>query len=237
MLGLSAVVALMSMQYQPAPNPSDGITRVAGDGEVALRETSKGVLYSSGQHPDMVLTDTALPVGYPRPTPPGAIEIKRVPSVRRAEVSGSGAMGNSGSAGFWPLFMHISRNDIAMTAPVEMELAEDQVNPSWTMAFLYERPENGPAGTAGVVEVVDTEELTVLALGVRGRLPMGNPQEQLRTLESWLEGQTSWRRAGQTRVLGYNGPNIRAANRWWEVQIPIERADVETSEQPRAIAP
>lgn len=226
MLGLSALVALMSLAPPPSGHGASiapEIIRVLGEGQVVSLETDKGVLYTSGMGADMVLTDTALPEGYPRPTPPGAIEIKRVPSVRRAEVSGTGRMDSSGAGGFWPLFMHISRNDIAMTAPVEMELGSDEATPRWTMAFLYERPANGPIGKAGMVEVIDTEELTVLALGVRGRLPMGNPAEQIRTLEEWLEGQSDWRRAGDTRVLGYNGPNISPGNRWWEVQIPIVR--------------
>ena len=36
--------------------------------------------------------DTALPAGYPLPTPPGAMELKRYPSVRRVEQGGKGEM-------------------------------------------------------------------------------------------------------------------------------------------------
>jgi hypothetical protein len=25
------------------------------------------------------------------------------------------------------------------------------------------------------------------------------------------------------RTLGYNGPNVRMTDQWWEVQIPVER--------------
>ncbi|MEC9372584.1 MAG: hypothetical protein VYC34_02025, partial [Planctomycetota bacterium] len=55
--------------------------------DVVSREGPEGPLYSAGP----VATDTKLPVGYPRPTPPGAMEIKRYDVVRQAEVSGEGA--------------------------------------------------------------------------------------------------------------------------------------------------
>lgn len=66
---------------------------------------------------------TPLPEGYPAPTPPGAIELKRYPSVRRAEFSApmrlNADLGMNG--GFFPLFRHIQRRNIAMTSPVEMD--------------------------------------------------------------------------------------------------------------------
>lgn len=64
---------------------------------------------------------TELPVGYPAPTPPGAIDLKRYPSVRRAQVSGKTGADAGTNVGFFPLFNHISRRQIAMTSPVEVD--------------------------------------------------------------------------------------------------------------------
>lgn len=90
-----------------------------GDATVTRRGEGESTAFSA----DGVMTiDTPLPVGYPDPTPPGAIDLKRYPSVRRAEVSGEVKnLSSGGSEGFWPLFRHIQRRDIAMTSPVEME--------------------------------------------------------------------------------------------------------------------
>jgi len=63
-----------------------------------------------------------LPEGFPPPTADGVIEIKQYPGYRAATVQISGNLANASSRGFSPLFRHISRNDIAMTAPVENSL-------------------------------------------------------------------------------------------------------------------
>jgi hypothetical protein len=214
----------------PAPE-SDGlawIERVGGDLEIELetREGREGPLYRSGS----VATDTKLPVGYPAPTPPGAIELKHYPVVRRAEVSGTLGQGDPSMRGFFPLFRHITREGIAMTAPVEMEYRSggdgDREPESWTMAFLYHTDEDGPTGEArGDVRVVDAPAVTVLSLGVRGVRSIDEPEERAQTLREWLEGSDGWRAVdgAPVRVLGYNGPNVAPANRWWEVQVVVER--------------
>ncbi|MFG0285498.1 MAG: heme-binding protein [Phycisphaerales bacterium JB039] len=225
---LASVAACFLASTTPAPvQPlADGavlLVRAPTDAAVEAIETSKGTMYRAGR----VSTDTRLPVGYPAPTAPGAIEIKRYPQVRRATVSGDGAMDRAGASGFWPLFLHISRRDIAMTAPVETELrrTNDAGSSSWTMAFLYHSPDDGQAGTDGRITIEDAEPVTVLALGVRGRVSMRDPFMQVAELESWLEEHGEhWIADGDVRVLGYNGPNVRAADQWWEVQLPIRPA-------------
>lgn len=200
--------------------------RVSGTpaAELTSKDGPEGPLYTAG----VVVTDTKLPVGYPAPTPPGAVELKHYPTIRRAEFRASGNAGSMGQRGFWPLFQHISRNDIAMTAPVEMEYADtdgDDQTDQWTMAFLYHTPENGPTGTDGQVVIVDTQPKTFLSLGVQGRQGWTQVEELAKTLDAWLATQTDWQRTGEARTLGYNGPNIPMKNQWWEVQIPVERTE------------
>lgn len=203
------------------------VLRVGGEPEAELtqREGPEGPLFRAGR----VATDTKLPVGYPVPTPPGAIELKHYPTIRRAEFSSGQAAGMMGQRGFWPLFQHISRNDIAMTAPVEMEYSdtnEDERIDQWTMAFLYHVPENGPTGedpADGRVLIVDTEPKTFLSIGVRGTQGWTGVLKITERLDAWLDGQSEWKRTGMPRTLGYNGPNVRMGDQWWEVQVPVER--------------
>lgn len=199
--------------------------------------------------------DENLPVGYPRPTPPEAVELKRYPSVRRAQVSGTGDPRGGSFRGFFPLFNHIQRNDIAMTAPVEMSLHDeakaradevdsgggdvadgegqaDNASPRWTMSFLYGTADLGPTGDDPAdprVTVVDAAPVTVIAVGVRAWSGVEAVDEALAVLHGWLNDSDEWRAAGDPRTLGYNGPSTPPGLRWSEVQIPIARVANDSS--------
>ncbi|MEL6397208.1 MAG: heme-binding protein [Planctomycetota bacterium] len=201
-----------------APETSDNsmIFRVGGAqiGEVQQR----GDTYVVGR----CFTGSPLPAGYPRPTPPGAMEIKRYPSVRRAYVEGGGDARRSSSRGFWPLFRHISDRDIAMTAPVEMDY-EMEGDAEWRMAFLYRTEDLGPTGNAedGVV-VDDSPEVTVLSLGIMGGRSGRTIAEAEAALDAWLASRDDWQATGDKRWMGYNGPSQRRDLQWWELQFVIE---------------
>jgi hypothetical protein len=240
---ITIIVTAMSLFYSPMQasqpeaesqeriNVPDGATSmesgawvlwVGGEADLDLEtvESQEGPLYTSG----LVRTDTKLPVGYPSPTPPGAIELKHYPSIRRAEYTSDSSLGGMGQGGFWPLFQHITRNDIAMTAPVEMEYSDnddDAKAEQWTMAFLYHTTKDGPTGDDGSVTVVDTDPKTFLAIGVQGRQGWNDIESIEEDLDAWLAENPEWKRTGLARTLGYNGPNIPSRYQWWEVQIPV----------------
>ena len=102
--------------------------------------------------------EAPLPAGFPAAGPVGAAVVKEYPRYRAARADGGGA--------FWQLFEHIKKNDVAMTAPVEMTL--DTGFAMRDMAFLYERPDQGAPGAQGSVAVLDLEPVRVLSVGVRG---------------------------------------------------------------------
>ena len=212
-----------------APEP----VRVAGDVPAPVYFKDAGWRFD-----DMAIP-TPLPVGYPAPTPPGAFEIKHYPSVRRAEVSGESSPRMASMQGFWPLFQHISRNDIAMTAPVEMdyapvdENADNDARPAWTMSFLYYEQDLGPTGNDPAdpnVTIRDTEPVTVLATGIKGQRSdrMGGDTQQ--KLVDWIEQSPEWRIAGEPRWFGYNGPDMPRNRQWSEVQVPVERVELESAD-------
>jgi hypothetical protein len=136
-------------------------------------------------------------------------------------------MGN----GFWPLFNHIKKRDIAMTSPVEMDytgmlgdngqLTDEQG--SWTMSFLYRQVEQGPVGGAERgVKVEDNPEITVISIGMMGGYGMNRVNQGLAKLQDVLAKQDRWVVAGEPRSLSYNGPQIAFKRRWSEVQIPVK---------------
>lgn len=236
-LAMSATAGDAPTQERPAEIAPGQSLRVGGaiDAPLVVESRAGKTIYRSGESGVL----EALPEGYPAPTPPEAIDLKRYPSVRRAEISGGGPkdggmMGVRSSMAFWPLFQHIKRRDIPMTAPVEMDydgLTSDAESQGWKMSFLYRTAELGDTGRDGKIVVYDTEPVTVIALGIRGgEVGETRMREALATLEAWVSVNPGWVVAGDPRKLGYNGPDVRRADRWWEIQIPVEAVGVDSGE-------
>ncbi len=201
--------------------------RVGGDEQAAVqREPGAGVDGADVWRFERCRITTALPEGYPAPTPPGAIEIKLYPRARRAEVSGAIWPDMGMNVAFWPLFNHIKEREIAMTSPVEMDYAgvrEDGrlKSDDWTMSFLYREPEMGRIEEDGVVSVVDRSPLLVLSIGQRGNYGVELANNGLKSLREWLEADGRFEAAGPPRSLYYNGPEQSARDKWSETQLPI----------------
>ena len=175
----------------------------------ALRRAFDRLLADDAFQPRM---EAPLPAGFPGPGPVGRVVRKSYPGYRAARAQG-------GERSFWTLFQHIQSNDVKMTTPVEMTM--DAELRSVDMAFLYERPEQGAPGTQGRVAVVDLPRLEVLSIGMRGDRLATSMKLAQRALEERLakEGLVA---AGPYRTLGYNSPMVPAAQRFWELQVPIQ---------------
>jgi hypothetical protein len=201
------------------------ITRVGGDAEV-ITEFVDGEFRSGDCR-----IPTPLPEGYPTPTPPGAIELKRYPLVRRAEIAGKMVPDWGMNFAFFPLFNHIKRRDIAMTSPVEMNYqgfaSLDAEEPSsWIMSFLYRSTDLAPAGidpTDTRILIEDIPPMTVVSIGMRGAYKLNQVKKGVTELREWLSRQAEWQEAGEPRALFYNGPEARRRDQWFEVQFPVRR--------------
>ena len=74
----------------------DLVKRVGGNREIAIKVVD-GVYRYEG-----AMIESPLPDGYPEPTPPGAIDIKQYPTVRRAELTSQDDSGAGMMNGFFP---------------------------------------------------------------------------------------------------------------------------------------
>jgi hypothetical protein len=165
-----------------------------------------------------VVVEAELPAGFPEPSVPGLVRVKRYPTARMARVSADDSGRNSM---FMELFRHIERNEIAMTAPVDMAL-EDGDGARAHMAFYYGSTGIGRPGAEGSVEVLDAEPITVVSVGVRGGYSEANFREALARLETWLTARGGrFTRDGEPRVLAYNSPFVPWFLKYSEVQIPV----------------
>jgi hypothetical protein len=164
--------------------------------------------------------EAPVPAGFPAPTPVGVVEIKKLPVYRMAKVNN----GNAGGNNFFTLFNHIKKNNIEMTAPVEMTMVEK--NGKFTessMAFLYQETSLGKTGTQGNVAVLDTTECMVASVGMRGSPSSENMESARRWLiEKIKAAPEAYEIAGELKVMGYNSPFMPEKLRYYEVQLPLK---------------
>ena len=179
--------------------------------------------------------EAKLPAGFPSPGPVGEIIVKEYPAYRMARVHrGEGGVAGGPNVMFRPLFNHIKRNDIPMTAPVEMGYPEqfELGEGASSMAFLYGEPSWGTSGEDvddRRVVIEDVPAMTLLSIGVRGGYTDANFKKALRRLNEWVEQREQQVRVnGPPRYLGYNSPFVLGFLKYGEVQLPVEivgRAD------------
>lgn len=167
------------------------------------------------------------PEGFPEFTPLHQIEVKTLPAYRAARISmESGQQRRDG--GFWSLFKHIKRQDIAMTAPVRVDYDnKGGTQKRRSMEFLYRSAEFGKIGIdpANVsINVVDVPSHEVVSIGVRGKTTAAVVEQSRRSLQKWIEAEKGqYMIAGTVRVMGYNSPFIPGSRAYFEVQIPVSR--------------
>ena len=158
-----------------------------------------------------------LPETWPEPGPYNKVEKKSYPAYRAAFTNGKGE-----TSSFWTLFTHIKKNDIPMTAPVEMAMAQDDGKLKQEgMAFLYQNGKVGTKGPDGTkVEVRDVPAAEALSYAWQGDDSKENIAIARSALEEAIEAQKI--ESSGFRLLGYNGPGTPRKERTWELQALIE---------------
>jgi len=168
-----------------------------------------------------------LPEGFPPPSPDGEIEIKSYPEYRAATVQTPGDLDSAPSRGFSPLFRHISRNDISMTAPVETRYPVATLEGSMasegaaTVSFLYRSLEVVPQEVTQDIQVEDIPPMTVVSIGTRGRYDLETYQASIQQLQAWLAAHPDYTVVGPPRRFFYDGPFLPDALKRSDVQIPV----------------
>jgi len=168
-----------------------------------------------------VLLESKLPEGFPAPGPVDEVVVKKYPAYRAAKVTGTSMKNFS----FMRLFGHIKKNNISMTAPVEMAIDKND-GKQQSMAFLYSSKDIGSTGQqSGGVNVVDLPSKLYVSIGIRGNDSTSVIKESIQKLEDWLTENKDYSADGEHRLLGYNSPMVQASNRFWEVQVPVKKAN------------
>jgi hypothetical protein len=177
-----------------------------------------------------MVSEARLPEAFPGPGPVDAVVVKTYPAHRLARVVADG--GANGL--FMKLFRHIERNEIAMTAPVEMSWGDGPAGDAaadagrrrepTAMAFLYGAPTTGRVGADPQdprVVVEDVPAITVVSIGLRGAYDAATFERGLGQLQKWLAAHPEWKPSGDPRTLGYNSPFVPGFFKYSEVQQPV----------------
>lgn len=151
-------------------------------------------------------------------SPAGRPEIKVLPAGMLLKSAAKGDYFESANGLFRPLFKYISKNDIAMTTPVEAQVG----GPQAAMYFWVAQSERGKVrGGDGGVEVVELQERRVASLGARGGYSRENFETTRGELERWLAGRGEWEAAGPAYAVYWNGPFTPAFLKRYEVHVPV----------------
>jgi len=186
-----------------------------------------------------MLKEAKLPAGFPSPGPIGEVIVKEYPAYRMARVHrGKGGVTGGPNVMFRPLFNHIKRNDIPMTAPIEIRYPEqsESGDGAASMAFLYGEPSWGTSGADATdqrVVVEDVPAMTVVSIGVRGSYTDANFKKALGKLTEWLQQHEQQVRVnGPPRYMGYNSPFVIGFLKYGEVQLPVELIGTADEDRP-----
>ena len=158
--------------------------------------------------------ESPLPQGWPAPGPFNQVVRKSYPEYRAAFTKDG-----SPNGGFWKLFKHIERNNIPMTAPVEMKLdeADAQGMKMERMAFLYQSPKVGKTGADGDhVEVRDVPAREALSYAWQGARDKATTARARAAIDAELAKRKL--QATGYRLLGYNSPFIPRSKQTHELQ-------------------
>ncbi len=175
------------------------------------------------------IMEAPLPVGFPEPGPVGEVIVNEYPAYRMAKTERAPQGRGSQDRMFSVLFSHIKRNEIAMTAPVEMTYVTQEQGEmdEQAMGFMYQQPTMGAPGSDpkdGRVRIVDVPAMTVVSMAIRGGYRTDVMIEAVAKLENWLsDNAAQYERAGPLRRMGYNSPFIPSGYQYSEVQIPVRR--------------
>ncbi|HAC65331.1 MAG TPA: ABC transporter substrate-binding protein [Cyanothece sp. UBA12306] len=190
-------------------------------GIVAITALALGVYQASS---------APLPEGFPSPTPPGKIEVKQYPGYRRATYRYQGELSQAANQAFYPLYQHISSNEISMTAPVETRYPSSTLDQNDSLnqlgeaqvSFLYRNSAIYPSEVAQNIEVQDVPPMTVVSIGLQGKYSYQSYQESLQRLKDWLTDHPQYQVVGQPRRFFYDGPYTPDAIKRSEIQIPLQ---------------
>lgn len=157
------------------------------------------------------LSESPLPKGWPKPGPYFQVVKKKYPAYRVATTEGKKLFT------FPRLFKHIKEQGIPMTAPVEMDISDEEKSLKVkTMGFLYQDQKVPNASKNKKINVLDVPSETFLSYCWQGCDCEKKQQSVKEAL--FLHAAVMGVELYEFRLLGYNSPGVPDDNQTWEMQ-------------------
>lgn len=150
-------------------------------------------------------------------TPVGEIKIIGLPERIALEAKSSGPYFQSDNGLFRKLFRYISKNDVAMTTPVEAD-----INPGKMRFFVGAKDQGKNISSTKEVEVRRLAPQKVVAIGVRGSYSIKRFMDHKQKLTQWLDKEKKYEVAGDAYAVYWDGPFVLGFFKRSEVHIPIK---------------
>ncbi len=147
----------------------------------------------------------------------GEIQVLDLPAARLIEAGEEGDYFSQSNTLFRSLFKYIKENEIAMTVPVEGDLAAAR------MRFYV--GDDAPANIESTesVNVVEMPARMVASIGGKGSYKEKNVSKVRIKLESWLENHPELEQAGDAYAVFWNAPFTPWFLKRFDVHIPVKK--------------
>ena len=157
-------------------------------------------------------------------TPVGKIVVVDLPARTALETSTDKSYFSENNGLFRKLFRYINQNDISMTTPVEAD-----IKPGKMRFFVGTKDLAKNFKDSDQVKIRKLAKQKVVSIGIRGGYTEKRFQENLKSLNKWLAGNTKFEAIGEPYGVYWNGPFVPGLLKRSEIHIPIRLTEKKSS--------
>ena len=162
------------------------------------------------------LASNAYETMYER-TPLGKIEVKEIPRRIALEATAKGHYFQGNNNLFRTLFRYISKNEVAMTVPVEAEM-----KPGRMRFFVGRKDAAKRLASKDGVEVREMKALTVVSIGIRGSYSQSRFKRYEEKLEAWLSKNKEYEAVSPPYGVYWNSPLVPGIFKRSEIHLEVK---------------
>ena len=157
-------------------------------------------------------------------TPVGKIVVVDLPARTALETSTDKSYFSENNGLFRKLFRYINQNDISMTTPVEAD-----IKPGKMRFFVGTKDLAKNFKDSDQVKIRKLAKQKVVSIGIRGGYTEKRFQENLKSLNKWLAGNSKYEAVGEPYGVYWNGPFVPSLLKRSEIHIPIRLTEKKSS--------
>jgi len=148
----------------------------------------------------------------------GKIEVKEIPRRIALEATAKDHYFRGNNNLFRTLFRYISKNEVAMTVPVEAEM-----KPGLMRFFVGRNDAAKKLASSDSVKVRRMDAMTVVSIGIRGSYTKGRFQRYEAKLEDWLSRNTEYEAVSDSYGVYWNSPFVPGIFKRSEIHVEVKR--------------